>query len=277
MTGNLEGWILPKGVSLLKGWAARPDIRWDMVWLVFRRNFLVFLKTWKANIMFNFVEPVMYLWAMGFGLGVYVEQVQGIPYVQYLAPGLIASSAMFATSFEMTYGSFTRMTHQKTFQAMVATPVSMEDVVAGEIMYGCFKSVLYGVVFLLVTGLFGLVKSPWVLLLPLLLALCGLVFSLLAMTWTSLAPDYDSFNYFFTLVITPMFLFSGIFFPLAGLPPLAQKIAWLTPLYHVVEVSRALVLGRLTSGALTHLAWLLVLVALTFRLPLVMVKNRLIQ
>ncbi len=268
---------MPNGVSLLKGWAARPDIRWDMVWQVFRRNFLVFLKTWKANIMFNFVEPVMYLWAMGFGLGVYIQQVQGIPYVEYLAPGLIASSAMFSTSFEMTYGSFARMTHQKTFQAMVATPVSMEDVVAAEIMYGSFKSLLYGLVFLLVTLLFGLVKSPWALLLPFLLVLCGLVFSILAITWTSLAPDYDSFNYFFTLVITPMFLFSGIFFPLAGLPPLAQKIAWLTPLFHVVEVSRALVLGRVSADILVHLTWLLTLVALTFRLPLVMVKNRLIQ
>jgi lipooligosaccharide transport system permease protein len=248
-----------------------------MVWRVFSRNFLVFLKTWKANIMFNFVEPVMYLWAMGFGLGVYVEMVQGIPYVQYLAPGLIASSAMFATSFEMTYGSFTRMTHHKTFQAMVATPVSMEDVVAGEIVYGSFKSLLYGLVFLLVIWLFGLVKSPWVLLLPGVLVLCGLVFSILAMIWSSLAPDYDAFNYYFTLIITPMFLFSGIFFPLTGLPPIAQKIAWLTPLYHVVELSRALVLGRVGDTELVHLAWLLVLVLLTFRLPLVMVKNRLIQ
>lgn len=248
-----------------------------MAWRVFRRNFLVFLKTWKANIMFNFVEPVMYLWAMGFGLGVYVAKVDGIPYVQYLAPGLVASSAMFATAFEMTYGSFTRMTYEKTFQAMVATPVSMEDVVAGEIMYGSFKSLMYGLVFLLVIWFFGLVKSPWVVLLPGLLVLCGLVFSILAMIWTSLAPDYDAFNYFFTLVITPMFLFSGIFFPLAGMPPLVQKIAWLTPLYHAVELSRALVLGRVNTGVLAHLGWLLALVLLTFRLPLVMVKNRLIQ
>lgn len=264
-------------MSVLKGLTARPDIRWDLAWLVFRRNFQVFLKTWKSNITFNFLEPVMYLWAMGFGLGVYVASVEGIPYVQYLAPGLIASSAMFATAFEMTYGSFTRMTYEKTFQAMVATPINIEDVVAGELLYGSFKSLLYGMVFLAVIWLFGLVRSPWVLLLPFLLLVCGLVFSVLSMTWTSLAPDYDAFNYFFTLVITPMFLFSGIFFPLSGLPPLAQKIAWLTPLFHAVELSRALVLGLVKPADLIHLGWLLALAVLTFRLPIVLVRNRLIK
>lgn len=263
--------------ALLKGLTARPDIRWDLAWRVFLRNFRVFLKTWKANLMFNFIEPVLYLWAMGFGLGVYVASVQGIPYVQYLAPGLIASSAMFATSLEMTYGSFARMTHEKTFQAMVATPVNMEDVVAGEILYGSFKSLLYGMVFLTVVWLFDLVRSPWVILVPVLLVVCGLIFSILSITWTSLAPDYDAFNYYFTLIITPMFLFSGIFFPLSGLPPLAQKIAWLTPLFHAVELSRSLVLGLVKPGDLVHLVWLLVLAALTFRLPIVMVKNRLIK
>lgn len=263
--------------KLFKGVLNRPDIRWDLAWMVFRRNFLVFMKTWKSNIMFNFIEPVMYLWAMGFGLGVYVQQVQGLPYVQYLAPGLVVSSAMFATSYEMTYGSFGRMTHLQTFQAMVSTPVSMEDVVVGEIMFGSFKSLLYGLVFLLVLLLFDLIRSPWALLMPGLLVLCGVVFSIPSMIWTSVAPDYDSFGYYFTLVITPMFLFSGIFFPLAGMPPLAQKLAWLTPLYHAVELSRALVLGRFAINDLLHLAVLLGLAVLFFRLPVAAVKNRLIQ
>jgi len=103
---------------------------------------------------------------MGFGLGVYVTDIQGLPYIQFLAAGLVASSTMFAVSYEMTYDSFTRMNYHKTFHAMVATPVSMDDVVMGEMIFGTFKGLLYGGVFFSVTLLFGLVQSPFALLLP---------------------------------------------------------------------------------------------------------------
>ncbi len=273
----MEGDILPKIKQLLKGVAALPEISWPLVVRVFSRNVKVFLKTWKTNIMFNFIEPVLYLWAMGFGLGVYVSKIHGLPYINFLAPGLIASSAMFSTSYEMTYDSFTRMNYQKTFHAMVATPISMDDVVMGEILYGTFKGVLYGMVFLVVNLLFGLVKSPMALLAPVPLILMALTFSILSLIWTSVAPNYDSFGYFFTLVISPMFLFSGIFFPVESLPAGVRFLPWITPLYHAVEFIRGLVLGNLTAGDFKHLIWLFVFVVLTVRLPLAMVKNRLIQ
>ncbi|MFZ5596895.1 MAG: ABC transporter permease [Bacillota bacterium] len=244
---------------------------------VFHRNLLVFGKTWKANIMFNFVEPLLYLWAMGFGLGAYVTSINGLSYIDFLAPALIASSAMFSTTYEMTYGSFTRMGYQKTFHGMVATPVSMDDVVMGELLYGTFKGVLYGMVFLAVVALFGLVKSPWVLLTPVPLALMVMAFSIMSMVWTSIAPNYDSFGYFFTLLISPMFLFAGVFFPVESLPRGLRFIAWLTPLYHAVEAIRPMVLGGVSRSVLAHLGWLAAFVLLTVRIPLVMVKNRLIQ
>lgn len=254
-----------------------PDLCWPLVFKVFRRNLKVFLKTWKANLMFNFLEPVLYLWAMGFGLGVYVEKIQGLSYLNFLAPGLIASSAMFSTAYEMTYDSFTRMSFQKTFHAMVATPVSMDDVVMGEIIYGTFKGVLYGMVFLLVNLLFGLVKSPLALLVPVPLILMALTFSILSLIWTSLAPNYDSFGYFFTIIISPMFLFSGIFFPVENLPAAVKFLPRLTPLYHAVVAIRGLVLGNFHLSELWHLGLLAALVILLIRVPLVMVKNRLIQ
>lgn len=227
--------------------------------------------------MFNFLEPILYLWAMGFGLGVYVEKIQGLSYIDFLAPGLIASSAMFSTAYEMTYGSFTRMSFQKTFHAMVATPVSMDDVVMGEMIYGTFKGVLYGTVFLLVTFLFGLVKSPLALLVPFPLLLMALIFSILSLVWTGLAPNYDSFGYFFTIIITPMFFFSGIFFPVDNLPEAVQFLPWLTPLYHGVVIIRSLVLGSFHPSDLWHLGFLAAMIILLIRVPLVMVKNRLIQ
>jgi len=263
--------------ALLREIIRVPDLSWPHVFRVFRRNLLVFGKTWKANLMFNFVEPVLYLWALGFGLGVYVSSINGLSYIEFLAPALIASSAMFSTTYEMTYDSFSRMAFRKTFHGMVATPVSLDDVVMGELLYGTFKGVLYGNVFLLVVALFGLVKSPWALLVFVPLALMVMSFSILSMVWTSIAPNYDSFGYFFTLIISPMFLFAGVFFPVESLPPGIRFLPWLTPLYHAVEAVRPLVLGQITPSIPGHLAWMAAFIALTFRIPMVMVRRRLIQ
>ncbi len=227
--------------------------------------------------MFNFIDPILYLWAMGFGLGAYITKINDLSYINFLAPGLVASSAMFATSYEMTYDSFTRMSYHRTFHAMVATPVSMDDVVMGEVMYGTFKGVLYGTVFLAVTLLFGLVKSPLAIMVPLPLAVMAVAFSIISMLWTSLAPNYDSFGYFFTLLISPMFLFSGIFFPIETLPEGVRTLAWMTPLYHTVEIVRPLILGNTSWSMAGHVGWLVGFIVLTLRLPLVMVKNRLIK
>lgn len=244
---------------------------------VFLRNFLVFRKHWKSSLMFNFLEPLMFLAAMGFGLGAYVEQVEGLSYLEFIAPGLVISSAMWSTCFECTYGSFTRMQLNKIFHAMVATPLTLDDVVAGEILYGSFKSLVYGAVILLVITGLGLVSSPWALLVLPVLFLLGMVFSEMALTWTSIAPNFDSFAYFFTLFITPMFLFSGIFFPVNNLPPAVQLIAWVTPLYHGVELSRNLVNGQFSLLLLAHLGILGAYASVLFLPPLALMKKRLIK
>lgn len=255
----------------------RPKPISTRAWLVFRRNLIVFRKTWLTNIGFNFVEPLLYLAALGFGLGIYVEQIQGLPYVQWIAPGLIASSAMWATAAETTYDSFVRMNFGKVFHAIAATPIHLDEVVAGEMLFGTFKSVLYGTVFLLVISLVGLVKSPAALLVPLVLVFSGMAFAVLGMSWTGLVPKIDHFSYFFTIVITPMFLFAGIFFPLEGMPMMVQRLAWFTPLYHTVQLVRSLVLGQLTATLWWHALWLLLFTVLTFQIPIALTRRRLIQ
>lgn len=279
MTALKERRIFPvlNPKPLLKGFFTSLDISPALVSRILYRHWLVFAKTWKANIMFNFVEPVLYLWAMGFGLGVYVANIQGYSYLEFIAPGLIASSAMFATCYEATYDSYTRMSFHKIFYAIVSTPASMDDVVMAELIYGALKSVLYGSVFLLVTVLFGLVKSWWVFLMPIPLFIGGLIFSSLSMVWTSMAPNYDAFNYFFTLIITPMFFLAGIFFPVNNLPAGVQAFSWLTPLYHEVEVIRNLFYGQINMATLANFVWLTAAMLLLIRFPLVMVRNRLIQ
>lgn len=248
-----------------------------LVWRVFWRNLTVFRKNWKANIMFNFIEPILYLAAMGYGLGSYVRDVGGVPYISFLAPGLVASSAMWATAAECTYDSFTRLHYQKVYHAIIATPVSVEEVVAGEMLYGVFKSVLYGSVILVVLLCFNLVRSPWVLGVPAVLALSGLVFAEMALIWTSFTPRVETFNYFFTLIITPMFLFGGIFFPVEGLPAAVQTLSWFTPLYHAATLTRALVLGQGASGLWVHVLWLAVVGAVFFKPPIYLMRRRLIK
>ena len=107
---------------------------------VLNRHLRVFHRTWQHNIMFNVIEPLLYLWAMGFGLGAFVQQMDGVSYLQFIAPGMVALAAMYSATFECTYGTFLRLQYQKTFQAMLAAPVTARDVIIGEILYGTLKS-----------------------------------------------------------------------------------------------------------------------------------------
>ena len=253
-----------------------PDLS-PLVWKVFRRNLLAYRKTWKVSISFNFFEPFFYLTAFGLGLGAYIQPMEGLSYIEYLAPGVIAYSTMFASTIECTYGIYVRMEYQKSYQAMVATPAGVNDVVMGDLLFGAFKSVLYGAVILIVISLMGLVKSPLALLVLPVLALSGLLFSALAAIWTALVPNIDSFNYFFSLLITPMYLISGVFFPLTGLPAIIQKIAWFSPLYHLVNISRGLVTGNAGAYMAGDIAWLLVVTLLILPAPVILLRRLIIR
>ena len=244
-------------------------------WKVFYRNLMVFKKTWLANIMFNFVEPLLYLVAMGYGLGYYLPPIQGVDYLQFLAPGLVASTAMWAASAECTYDSFTRMRYQKIYHAILSTPISLEEVVVGEMLFGTFKAVLYGSVILLVTALVGLTPSPSALLVPLVLILCGLIFAQWGLIWTALVKKMDLFSYFFTLIITPMSFVGGVFFPLEGFPWVVRLLAQFTPLYHGVELIRSLVLGQLKPSLWVNLACLGVFALVGFYPPIYLLRRRL--
>src|SRR5512140_1730017 len=160
----------------------------------------------------------MYLAALGLGLGAFVHEIKGVPYINFIAPGIIASSAMFAAAYECTYGTYVRMFYQKTFDAILATPVNVDDLIAGELIWGASKSMLYGTIIIAVISAFGLVGSPLILAAIPVIFLSGLIFAELSLMFVAIVPGIDSFNYFYTLFLTPMFLFSGIFFPVDTLP-----------------------------------------------------------
>jgi lipooligosaccharide transport system permease protein len=243
------------------------------VWL---RNARVFSKLWKGALWPQFLDPLFYLVALGFGLGTYVATVNGISYKEFIGPGLIASAAMWAASFECTYNVYLLMNETRLYDNILATPVEVQDLVAGDLAWSSSRAALYGTSFLIIVTIFGLVSSPWAILIPAFVFVGGLCFSVIAYTFTALIPKIDLYSYFFTLGITPMFLFSGIFFPFNQLPGWVEVVAWFLPLYHLVEITRGLATGPEALQILLHTAWLVVVSAALFTIPVRAIRAKLV-
>jgi lipooligosaccharide transport system permease protein len=242
---------------------------------VWQRHWLVYTKLYKTSFALNFVEPALYLVAMGMGLGSFVPDIHGQSYIKFIAPGIVASSSVFAAVYECTYGTYIRMTFQKTFDAILATPVNLDDLVLGELIWGATKSVIFGITITIVIALFGLVDSSLILLVLPFIFLGGLIFSELSVVFCAVVPGIDSFSYFYTLFMTPLFLFSGIFFPLDAMPPVVVKLAFLSPLYHLVNICRSFSAGSF-SGALVSMLWMIVIAAVLAPFPFRLMRKRMI-
>ncbi len=243
---------------------------------VWRRNLEAFLKTYKTNFIPPFLEPILFLLALGYGLGGLIGPMDGTSYAAFIAPALISISIMNSASFECSYGSYVRMHYQKLFDAMISTPVSIEEVIAGELLWGATKSLINAFIILIVISAFGLVSSSIALLILPLAFLGGLLFASIAMCFTAIVPNIDSFNYYFFVLITPMFLFSSTFFPLSALPAQIQLLAYLLPLTHVVIIARGLTYGNIAISALGNLAWIAIASAIFFVISIKLMKRRLI-
>ncbi|MBI4285726.1 MAG: ABC transporter permease [Chloroflexi bacterium] len=244
---------------------------------VWQRNRDVFLRLWRPEAPGFFAEPILILLAMGTGLGAYVGLVNGQKYIEFIAPGIIASYAMFSASFECTYGSFVRMEYQRTYDAIISTPLSVEDVVAGEIFWGATRSLMTGTAILIVASAFQLIHSPWAVLILPLAFLEGLMFGSIAMLFTAVVPSIYTFNYFFTIFVTPMFYFSGVFFPLTSFPELVQRLSWIAPLTPLVYLTRALVSGQFYPGLIGAFFLVLGLTAVFFLAALPAMSRRLLK
>jgi lipooligosaccharide transport system permease protein len=244
--------------GLLRLWALpRTSIRHSM--RVWRRNFILYQRTWKISLAPQFLNPLFYLVAMGFALGAFIgKEIDGYSYVQYIGPGLAVYAAMNAAAFELTFNTFIKMNFSRIYDAVIATPVEPQDVALGEVTWAVTRSVLYGAIFVFIMFLLGHVAQVTAPLAVIAFALTGLSIGLVALIYTSLVADIDLFSYFFNLFLIPLFLFSGIFFPIDVLPELAQQIAWFTPLLHAVNMSRALILTGEIEVAIRSGIWLTV-------------------
>ncbi len=244
-------------------------------WHVTARNLRVWRHYALSSAIGNFGEPLLYLLALGFGLGRIVPELGGMSYAAFIAPGLVVSTVMYTATFEGTFGSYTRLASQKTYDALLATPISIGELVAGEVLFGGLKSMFGAVAVLIVITAFGLVPS-WLALLTIPLGFAaGLMFTAMAMVVASLSKSYEFFNYYFTLVIAPMFLFSGIFFPLDKMPPWVGVAAQVMPLTHVVAISRALVRGTSAAAIPWHGAAIAGFLAIAYALCATLMARRL--
>lgn len=221
---------------------------------VWRRNLLVWRKLAIPSVLGNLADPLLYMVGLGYGLGSLMPAMQGGSYVAFLAGGVVCSSTMMTASFEAMYSAFSRMHVQRTWDAIINAPLTLDDVIMGEWAWAASKSFLSGCAVLLVATAMGLVPSLMALwLLPVIL-LTGLVFSALGLIMTALSPSYDFFSYYFTLAITPMMLLCGVFFPLEQLPGAVHAFAQVLPLTHAVALSRPLMNGVIPDHAWLHVA-----------------------
>lgn len=244
---------------------------------VWQRNMTVYRHTWKINILPNFFEPVLYLLSLGIGLAVHIKSMAGVPYMAFITPGLISSQAMMGASFEVTYNCFIKAYRARTYDALMCTPVMVEEIAAGEILWATTRATLYGVIFLAVLVPFGLVNSWWALAVIPAVVLTGVFFAALGLTFTAVVTRIDLYSFYFTLFLTPLFLFSGIFYPISSMPVWVQKAAWCTPLFHSVQMMRDLVVTGPNLGTLVHGALLLAGALLFCVLALNLLKRRLVS
>ncbi len=258
-------------------WALRLPQVSGRTWRVWWRDYRTFMKTYKTNFIPPLVEPVLYLVAFGFGLGMFVSEIGDVSYAEYIAPALLAISMMNAAFFECTFGSFVRMYYQKTFDAIIATPLNIDEVIMGELLWGATKSTMYTIIVLVIVGAFGLAVFPMALLVVPLSFLVGLLFAGLGMMFTAVSPNIDTLSYPTSLYVTPMMLLSGTFFPLDVLPVPVQQFSWLLlPLVHVVNLSRGMTYGALEPWMLLDLAWIAVGTGIVVVLSINMMRHRLI-
>jgi lipooligosaccharide transport system permease protein len=246
-------------------------MRWIAVW---RRNFLVWRKLFAAAVLSNLADPLIMLFGLGYGLGALLPSVQGMSYLAFFAAGQLCTATMFTASFESMFSGFARMQGQKTWDAILYAPITIDDVVAGEIVWAASKAWLTGSTILGGVLVFGVASSPWVLLALPAAFLVGLAFSGIGLIMCVLAKGWDFFSYYMTLVMTPMMMISGVFFPAEQLPAPLLAVAKALPLYHGVQIVRPLVAGGPPPNLLLHVGVLLGYAAAGYALAIYFARKR---
>jgi lipooligosaccharide transport system permease protein len=266
------------GATAGRGSGVRAGTILDRIGRAYEHQFLLYRRTWRGSVFNSFLSPILFLISMGIGLGTYVGQVGGVSYLAFLAPGLLASTVMQTASFEATFPVMAGFVWTKRYHAMYSTPLAPMEIAAGQLAWTATRITLVGAIFALVMIPFGAVASPLIVVAIPLATLTGLAFATPIAAYAATRNTMNSFNYIFRFLITPLFLFSGTFFPIEQLPGPIQSFAWLTPLSHGVALTRSAALGTLFDNPAAtglHLVVLLAFIAAGVVACLVAFRRRL--
>lgn len=243
---------------------------------IWNREVTLFRRFWASTTFASIVEPTIYLLAFGFGIGALVSQVNGIPYIEYIATGTVATAVLFSSAFAGMFTTFVRRVYQQSYDAILATPIDVREVVWGEATWIAAKAGVYGCAPLVVALAFGLHPTWGMLAVPFIGFLTGLGFALFGMWMSGVVPGIDSFNYVTSAVITPLFLIAGTFFPITNMPPFVQFLAQLNPLYHCVQLVRHACFGWVWPNDLGNLLALVAFAALMGWLAVRTLRSKLV-
>ncbi|MGD9365604.1 MAG: ABC transporter permease [Desulfobacteraceae bacterium] len=254
------------------------SFRFRHVWM---RNLITYRRIWRVHFLTPLMEPAFYILAFGLGFSGLIGAVDyagmQLAYTRFMAPALVATACMWNAFFETTYASFVRMYYQNTFDGLLATPLSLEEIIVAEIVWAASKATAAVAVMLFVLVPMGYADFPGALFCIPLAFLAGLAFAAIGMFFTGIIPTIDMFNLPIFLFITPMFLFSGTFFPVSGIPEWAGVFTLIFPLYHLVELTRYLCLGAMESHPVFNLTYLVLFILVFGLLALRAMKRRLIN
>ena len=249
-------------------------LRLYSVWF---RHMRVYTTNLLSNAFPPFLEPILFLMAIGLGLGKYITAMNGIPYIQFLASGLIVTSSMFTASFECTFGTFIRLEFDHVYDGMLGAPLSARDIIAGEIIWCATKGMFFSLAVLGVFLALGVIPPGISLLVPLAGLLTGGLFSALSLLVTSFVKNINHFNFYFTGFLTPLFYFTGAVFPLENFPPILRIITNFIPLTGSIRISRALCFGHFSPVIIFDVFYMILLVFLLGEASIRLLSRRMID
>ncbi len=250
---------------------------WSRIAAVWFRHFRVYSRNIISNGLPPFLEPLIFLVGIGIGLGAYINSMSGVSYIQYLASGLLVSTAMFTAAFECSFGTFIRLEFDKVYDGMLTAPITVNNLLLGEILWAGTKGFFFTFAVMIVIWIAGIFPIGTIYPVPVIGFLTGTMFAALSLLITSFVKNINHFNFYFSGFISPMFFFSGVFFPLTNLPAWVRPIAEALPLTHAVRLARSICLSQADPLLIADLGYVLLFTLLFGFLAIERLKKRLID
>lgn len=279
---HIDGPALPEHDGRTRSSAARahrhlPPRFAHRVYSVWLRHVRVYSRNLISNALPPFLEPLVFLVGIGLGLGAFIDQMEGLPFIEYLASGLLVTAAMFTAAFECTFGTFIRLEFDKVYQGMLGSPITASNLIVGEMLWAGTKGFTFTLSVALIVAAFGILSPMRILIAPLIGFLTGLMFASLSLLITSFVKTINHFNFYFSAFISPMFFFSGVVFPVENLPAVTRPVTEALPLTHSVRLVRAFAFLEFEAIHLWDLAYIVLFIGLIGSLALTRLRKRLID